>query len=281
MKSTKRPSTLQMMKQASIPSSPAPSTWSQATSSSASSLSSLPSSCYIYTLASFYVLFIIFSAGGGQSNHPRTLISVSDYEEGFYKAVRAVYGSNGIEESPAGVTAIFEANRLSVERVYESGNALLSSGSESSKFFMNEHLTQQEMTHFRNKEDVFTFYSKALNQTQGYEQVFLQSSMEIERWRINYDKLNRILFSNSSSSSCTSLGTVVQVHKKFSNTKMHEDCKVQIREMVLRNPVESLYIKSEKKYVLFFCSHVLCPIPGRDLQEKVGSLYFMLALNLC
>ena len=223
---------------------------------------------------------MIISAGG-QSKHPRTLISVADYEEGFYKAVRAVYGSNGLEETPAGVTAIYEANRLSVERVYESGNALLSSGSESSKFFMNEHLTQQEMTHFRNKEDVYTFYAKALNQTQGYEQCFLQSSMEIERWRINYDKLNRILFSNSSSSSCTSLGTVVQVHKKFSNTKMHEDCKVQIREMVLRNPVESLYIKSEKKYVLFFCSHVLCPIPGRDLQEKVGSLYFMLALNLC
>ena len=277
MRTTKRPSTLQMMKQASIPSSPA---CSEATSSSASSLSSPPSTRYVYPFSSFYVHFVIISAGG-QSKHPPTLISVADYEEGFYKAVRAVYGSNGIEESPAGVTAIFEANRLSVERVYESGNALLSSGSESSKFFMNEHLTQQEMTHFRNKEDVFTFYSKALNQTQGYEQVFLQSSMEIERWRINYDKLNRILFSNSSSSSCTSLGTVVQVHKKFSNTKMHEDCKVQIREMVLRNPVESLYIKSEKKYVLFFCSHVLCPIPGRDLQEKVGSLYFMLALNLC
>jgi hypothetical protein len=97
--------------------------------------------------------------------------------------------------------------------------------------------------------------------------------MEIERWRINYDKMNRILFSNSSSSSCTSLGTVVQVHKKFSNTKMHEDCKVQIREMVLRNPVESMYIKSEKKYVLFFCSHVLCPIPGRDIQEKVARFF--------
>ena len=45
MKSTKRPSTLQMMKQASIPSSPAISACSQATSSSSasSSLSSSPS----------------------------------------------------------------------------------------------------------------------------------------------------------------------------------------------------------------------------------------------
>ena len=163
MRSTKRPSTLQMMKQASIPSSPAISACSQATSSSASSLSSPPSSRYVYPLASFYVHFVIISAGG-QSKHPPTLISVADNEEGFYKAIRAVYGSNAIEESPAGVTALFEANRLSVERVFESGIALQSSGSESSKFFMNEHLTQQEMTHFRNKEDVYTFYAKALNQ---------------------------------------------------------------------------------------------------------------------
>ena len=53
-------------------------------------------------------------------------------------------------------------------------------------------------------------------------------------------------------------------------TKMHEDCKGAVREMVLRNPLEFLYIKSVEKYIRCFCSHDLCPIPGVDADEKVS-----------
>ena len=183
-----------------------------------------------------------------------------------------MYGQHGIESAPTGVTALFEANRLSVERVFESGNSLQLSGSETAKFYFNEHLKQQELTHYRNKEDVCAFYVKAFNQSRGYEQVFVQASMDIERSRIVNDKLNRLLFSKSASGLLTSPGVCVLAPKKFANTKLHEECKVQIREMVLRNPIETIYIKNERKYCLFFCSHVLCPIPGSDLQEKVRYL---------
>ena len=199
------------------------------------------------------------------------LISASDYEEGFYKAVHSVYGAHGRAETPVGVTAIFEATKSHVERVFDCGNALKKSGFESAKFFLNEHISQQEMTHYRSKDDVCTFYTLALRQSEGFEQVFLQASMDLERSQIMNDKMNRLLFLNVSSSSLTSPMTVIaDVKKKFLNTKIHEDCKVQIREMVLRNPIEAIYIKNEDKYAFFFCSHVLCPIAGRNVQEKVS-----------
>ena len=40
--------------------------------------------------------------------------------------------------------------------------------------------------------------------------------------------------------------------------------------MVLRIPIEAISIKNEDKYAFFFCSHVLCPIAGRNVQEKVS-----------
>jgi hypothetical protein len=208
---------------------------------------------------------------GTHLNPTRKLISVADYEEGFYKAVQAVYGSHGIADTPVWVSALFEATKLNVERVFDCGNALQKSGCESAKFFLNEHITQQEMTHYRSKDDVCTFYTLALRQSEGFEQVFLQASMDLERSQIMNDKMNRILLFNAFSSSLTSPMTVIaDVKKKFLNTKIHEDCKVQIREMVLRNPIEAIYIKNEDKYAFFFCSHVLCPIAGRNVQEKVS-----------
>ena len=58
--------------------------------------------------------------------------------------------------------------------------------------------------------------------------------------------------------------------KKFVGSKLHEDCKSTIRKMVLRNPLEFMYIKSVDKYVLCFCSHALCPIIGMNAQAKVS-----------
>ncbi len=49
---------------------------------------------------------------GAQMVPPRTLISVAEFEEGFYRAVRAVYGPRGgIEEVHTGVTALYEASK--------------------------------------------------------------------------------------------------------------------------------------------------------------------------
>ena len=110
----KRPSAVQVMKQASVASWYSISACLQATSSASalSSSSSSPSTCtmrfvYITILQSFY-----YYAVGTQLNPPRTLISVADYEEGFCRAVRTVYGPNGIEDLPTGVTALFEAHGM-------------------------------------------------------------------------------------------------------------------------------------------------------------------------
>ena len=131
---------------------------------------------------------------------PAALISLDDYEEGFYHAIREVYGPGGIFDAPTGVTAIFEAIKLHVEQVFEAGESLQQSaaaGCESSKLFLNEQVKAQELSHYRSKEDVAAFYFRALNQRRGYEHVFVQASMALERSRVLHDQLNRILWDST------------------------------------------------------------------------------------
>jgi hypothetical protein len=40
--------------------------------------------------------------------------------------------------------------------------------------------------------------------------------------------------------------------------------------MVIRNPLEFMYLKSEKKYLQVFAAHELCPIHGSSEVEKVS-----------
>ena len=168
----KRPAVRLMMKEASIPSSPA------------------------------------ISSCSGETRHvgehmprPAALVSLYDYEEGFYHAVRDVYGPGGIIDAPTGVTAIFEAMKLHVEQVFVAGESLQQSaaaGCESSKLFLNEQVKAQELSHYRSKEDVAAFYLKALNQCRGYEHVFVQASLALERSRVFNDQLNRLLLDSAS-----------------------------------------------------------------------------------
>ena len=156
---------------------------------------SIPSSCAI-------------SSCSGETRHvgehmlrPAALISLYDYEEGFYHAIREVYGPGGIFDAPTGVTAIFEAIKFHVEQVFEAGESLQQSaaaGCESSKLFLNEQVKAQELSHYRSKEDVAAFYLKALNQCRGYEHVFVQASLALERSRVLNDQLNRLLLDSAS-----------------------------------------------------------------------------------
>ena len=118
---------------------------------------------------------------------PKSLITVEEYEEGFFLAVRSVHGEHGVEEVPAGVTALFEATKNQVKRVREAGKALQHSVNESSELFLSELLKAQDLCHYRSKEDVTFLYQSALNQSRGYEQQFLQASMELERMRVLHD----------------------------------------------------------------------------------------------
>jgi hypothetical protein len=58
--------------------------------------------------------------------------------------------------------------------------------------------------------------------------------------------------------------------KKFACTKLHEDCKQAIRNMVLRNPIEFMFMKSVKKYISHFVQHPLCPMEGMRTDERVS-----------
>ena len=203
------------------------------------------------------------------------LINAEDYEVAFYSAKNEVFGRHGNEDAPAGVVAMFESTKVHVRTLSQAGKSLqhsASAGSESAKFFLNEHLKAQAISHYRSKEDVHAFYVTAFTQTKGHEQVFVQSSMDHERTRLLHDQNSRILLACNKFSGCIgpSSSQSVVAPKKFMGTKMHEDCKGAIREMVLRNPLEFLYIKSVEKYIRCFCSHELCPIPGVDADEKVG-----------
>ena len=139
---------------------------------------------------------------GEHMSRRAALLSLYDYEEGFYHAVRDVCGPGGIIDAPTGVTAIFEAMKLHVEQVFVAGESLQQSaaaGCESSKLFLNEQVKALELSHYRSKEDVAAFYLKALNQCRGYEHVFVQaSSLALERSRVLNDQLNRLLLDSAS-----------------------------------------------------------------------------------
>ena len=77
------------------------------------------------------------------------LLTAEDYEEAFYSAKNEVFGRHGYEDAPAGVVAMFESTKVHVRRMSEAGKSLqqsASAGSESAKFFLNEHLKAQAKT---------------------------------------------------------------------------------------------------------------------------------------
>ena len=212
------------------------------------------------------------------------LISEKEYEEAYYAACNDVYGPRGYTEVPAGVLATYESQRFQIEQVYFAGCALqqsANSGNESAKFMLSEHWKAQEMSHYRSKEDARRFYTKTLNQSKDHEQYFLQNAILMERSRISHDQMTRILLGQikASSNALPQMLTVSGsnsthvshgVAKKFACTKLHEDCKLAIREMVLRNPIEFMFTKSVRKYISQFVVHPLCPMEGISIDERVS-----------
>ena len=179
---------------------------------------------------------------------------------------------------------MYESMKSHVEQVFEAGTALqqaADSGNESAKFILSEHIRAQKVSHFRRKEDTHEFYLNVLNQAQGYEETFLQQALYLERTRVLHDQNSRVLlalnklpcsstFPASLANSGNSDNVASITSKKFTGTKEHEDCKNAIREMVIRNPLEFMYLKSEKNYLQVFASHELCPIHGSSEVEKVS-----------
>jgi len=160
------------------------------------------------------------------------LITAEDYEEAFYSAKNEVFGRLGNEDAPAGVVAMFESTKVHVRRLSEAGKSLQQSasvGSESAKFFLNEHLKAQAISHYRSKEDVHAFYVTAFTQTKGHEQVFVQSSMDHERTRLLHDQNSRILLACNKFTGCMnpisgpSSSQRIVALKKFYGSKMHKD----------------------------------------------------------
>jgi hypothetical protein len=146
---------------------------------------------------------------------------------------------------------------------------------------LSEHWKAQEMSHYRNKEDARLFYTKTFNQSQDHEQQFLENAILMERARISHDQMSRILLGQIRASSnalpqgltvAESASTHVSncVAKTFASTKLHEDCKQAIREMVLRNPIEFMFMKSVKNYISRFVVHPLCPMEGISIDERVS-----------
>jgi hypothetical protein len=67
-----------------------------------------------------------------------------------------MFGRGNISDAPPGVTAVFEAVKLHVERVHEACASLQQSasiGNETSKFLVEEHWRAQQLSHFRSKEE--------------------------------------------------------------------------------------------------------------------------------
>lgn len=214
------------------------------------------------------------------------MLSDKDYEESFFGACSRVYGDRGIEEAPAAVISVFEYMKYHLERSRDAGKALqqlADSGSESAKFLLSEHKKTHEISHFGSKEDTFRFYEKSLSQSQGQEASFLHTALYMETARVLHDQNSRVLLAlnkvSSSSMFCpsektsaqgTSQDSKVSTSNRFNGTRLFEECRSAIREMVLRNPLEFMYIKSEEKYLLRFVSHPLCPIKGSSDAEKVN-----------
>ena len=181
------------------------------------------------------------------------LTTENEYEAAFYGACNATFGKGGITETPKGVIAIFESMKSHVEQVFEAGTALqqaTDSGNESAKYILSEHFRAQNVSHFRSKEDTHEFYVKVLDQPQGYEEIFLQQALNLEHRRVLHDQNSRLLlalnklpcsstFHASLANSGNSDNVATVTSKKFTGTKEHEDFKNAIREMVIRNPLES------------------------------------------
>lgn len=219
------------------------------------------------------------------------MTTAKEYEEAFYGACNDTFGVGGIAHTPKEVIATFEALKHHVDKIEEAGTALLQaadSGYPSAIFLHGEHIKAQDISHFRNKRDIHEFYFKTLHQAPGHEQTFLQQSIFLERTRVLHDQNSRLLFAqNKLPCSSTITGSVAVsgnsehaatvTSNKFNGTREHEDCKNAIKEMVLRNPLEFMYIKSVKKYVQLFAAHKLCPINGISEVEKVSSVFVKLA----
>ena len=214
------------------------------------------------------------------------LISEKEYEEAFYTACNTFFGPRGYTEAPAGVIATYESQKLHIEQVYNAGKALqqsADSGNEQAKFLLSEHWKAQEVSHYRSKEDAQLFFTKTFNQSPDHEQLFMQNALFLERARISHDQISRLLLGlgqikasstamsqNLTVSESTSTHVSLGAAKRFASTKLHEDCKQAIRNMVLRNPIEFMFMKSVKKYISHFVEHPLCPMEGMRIDERVS-----------
>ncbi len=208
---------------------------------------------------------------------PRGLLSEQEYEYGFERAARRIYGQSGEEDPgfPKEVLAIYMAMSKHIKHVYQAGILLqeaASSGSSSAILMLDEHVRAQNVCHFRSTTDVEAFYYDTLMQRKGAEQVFAEQALALERMRVCQDQHSRALASmNSLRGSSMPAPTPVKTRPKFTGSKHHEDCKKAIKEMVLRNPFEFLFLKSVSKYILCFCSHPLCPLTGSTPEENVST----------
>ena len=194
-----------------------------------------------------------------------------------------MFGRGNISVAPPGVTAVFEAVKSLVERVHEACASLQQSasiGNETSKFIVEEHWRAQQLSHFRSREDTVSFFTKAFNQSKGQECTFAELTLTYERMRVLHDQNTRLLLSSTKISSSISTlpgaftsPTIPSAQgAKFKDVKVFEDCKQFIRSMVLKNPIQGLYIKSAQKYVVYFCSLPQCPVPGTDVTSKIAYL---------
>ena len=207
----------------------------------------------------------------------RRLLSEQEYEYGFQRAVRRIYGDSGEDDPgfPKEVFAIYVALSQHIKHVYEAGISLheaASSGSSSAVVMLDEHFRAQNVCHYRSTKDVEDFYYDTLMQKQGAEQVFAEQALSLERMRVRQEQHSRALVSiNSLRTSSMPAPNTVLKRPKFPGSKYHEDCKKAIKEMVLRNPFEFLFLKSVSKYILCFCSHPLCPLTGSTPAENVST----------
>jgi len=207
----------------------------------------------------------------------RSLLSEQEYEYGFQRAARRIYGNSAEDDPgfPKEVFAIYLALSKHIKHVYEAGISLheaASSGSSSAVLMLNEHWRAQNVCHYRSTKDVEEFYYDTLMQKAGAEQVFADQALSLERMRVCQDQHSRALASmNSLQTSSMPAPASIKKRPKFPGSKYHEDCKKAIKEMVLRNPFEFLFLKSVSKYILCFCSHPLCPLTGSTPAENVST----------
>ena len=275
--------------QAGMPSSPALSVSSQATSSSASTCSSSKGFLRSFLLKIFFnvffkSVFVFFTLR--KINWCISLFLKKNTKKLFTPLATLFLVQEGTLKHLQELLQLLSSKSYILNKFFNAGKALqqsADSGNEPAKSLLSEHWKAQEVSHYRSKEDAQLFFTKTFNQSPDHEQLFMQNALFLERARISHDQISRLLLGlgqikasstamsqNLTVSESTSTHVSLGAAKRFASTKLHEDCKQAIRNMVLRNPIEFMFMKSVKKYISHFVEHPLCPMEGMRIDERVS-----------